>query len=242
MGGSDRLRRTPDEQRRLARIDIGLLTAMVMPNGRDIAARLATDFSAWLFAFDDCYADEHKGLPIAELAALLSRLSRVLEAPASGPAEEVVIGLPFIQALRDVRVRLAAIASPTQVSRWSEAMRAYFMATLWEAIDIIIRQDRCTADQALSRAVAIRDKVMCRYLRLRDQVLRNSSTELSQYVNSLGYWVRGNIQWGQQSSRYASIDGLSAAHSAEGAAEPVDDSPGPVPVPTIAWWWGDIGQ
>jgi len=34
-------------------------------------------------------------------------------------------------------------------------------------LDVIIRQYRCTADQALSRAVAIRDRMMCRYLRLR---------------------------------------------------------------------------
>jgi hypothetical protein len=309
----------PDQKRRLERIDIGLLTSMVMPEGRAVPTQLAADFTAWLFAFDDCYADEQKGEQTTELAALLSRLARVLEAPAYEPAAEVVIGLPYVVALHDLCVRLAGVASSSQVVRWREAMRAYFMATLWEAnnrahdvvpdldsyavlrvhsgamppsillldvadgyevpnetmmrpdvqalmdmtcilvgwdndlishhkesarvgdkqnvLDVIIQQDQCTADQALSRAMAIRDRMMCRYLRLRDQILLNSSSELARYVNSLGYWVRGNIQWGQQSSRYASIDGLSAAHSAEWAAEPIDDSPNPVSIPAIAWWW-----
>jgi hypothetical protein len=291
-----------------------------MPHGLDAPTQLAADFTAWLFALDDRYGDEcQQGLAMPELALLLAHLTRVLEAPTAMPPPGSVPAWPFVVALRDLRLRLAAVATPTQVKRWVDAMRAYFMATMWEAanrvhevipsldtyamlrmdsgamgpcimlldiadgyelptttmsrpdvqaliemtslmvswdndlisyykentrvgdgqnlLDVLARQHHSTTDQALHRAIAMRDRMMILFLRLCDHVLHNASTELTRYVNSLSYWVRANIQWGQRSARYASADGLTSSAPPGWATHPADNNPDPLPIPAIRWWW-----
>ncbi|OKI54683.1 terpene synthase family protein [Micromonospora sp. CB01531] len=313
------------ERRRLARIDIGLLTSLVLPHGLYVPAQIAADFSAWLFALDDRYCDERQqNLQLPELAALLARLTRVLEAPTAEPSSGSTPAWPFISALRDLRLRLAAVATPTQVARWVAAMRAYFTATLWEAtnrthkvipdldaytmlrmhsgamgpsillldiadgyelstttmsrpdvqalmemtcvlagwdndlisydkeaarvgdgqnlLDVLAYQNQSTTDQALHQAIALRDRVMSLFLRLRERVLHDASPELARYVTSLSYWVRANIQWGQQSARYGSTDGLTNSMPPGRATHPTDNDLTPLPIPTIRWWWQTLDR
>jgi hypothetical protein len=104
-------------------------------------------------------------------------------------------------------------------------------------IDVITAQEGCSSAQALERAVAMRDAVMGLLLRLRQQTLADASPGLRRYITSLGYWVRGNIEWGSQSARYLSLDGLSATPGAGLAPQPADSHLGPLPIPAIAWWW-----
>lgn len=302
------------ERHRLERIDIGLLTGMVMPDGLPVATQLAADFSAWLFTFDDQYADEAR-LPLEDLAALVCGLTRVLEAP----EVETTTGTPAITAgLRDLSARLAAVATPAQVARWVEAMRGYLTAVLWECtnrarsvmldlerytvmrlhsgamkpsvllldvadgyelptpeisrpdvraliemtcllggwdndmisyekesgqvgggqnlVDVIVRQDGCSPRSALSRAIAMRDRVMSRFMRQYEATLRDASPRLARYVTSLGYWIRANIEWGRQSARYHTA-GVPTPGPLEWADAPVDARNEPLPVPTISWWW-----
>ncbi len=304
------------ERERLGRIGIGLLTSLIMPHGLAAPTQLAADFSAWLFAFDDCHSDEgQRSSLISQQAGLVCELTRILECPEVKPDPRDV----FTAALRDLRVRLASVATHAQVARWVDAMRGYLAATIWESanradsiipslneytamrlhsgalkpsialldvadgyelpapvlarpdvraliemtcllcgwdndiisyakeahrvgdgqnlIDVIVTQERCPPAQALESAVAMRDRVMCLFLSIRDQTLADASPNLRRYVTSLGYWVRGNIEWGSQSARYRSLDGLSASPASGLATQPADSRLEPLPIPAIVWWW-----
>ncbi|MEV3855311.1 hypothetical protein AB0J38_13405 [Streptomyces sp. NPDC050095] len=260
-----------------------------------------------------------------ELIEAMSRLQRSIESP-----ELPVQNDPFAQALRDIRLRMNAVATPTQVARWVDAMRGYFFmeaykacniarnvapnlsdyafirmhsagalafaaffdivegiglpSTVWEdrriraltemstsvamwdsdifsyakdshrsgdghnLIDAVRNTYACSSDQALETAVATRDRVMCRFLRLREEVTAEGDPSIRQYLQSLGHFIRGHMDWCLLTDRYVYLDGLSsgslAFHSAGWRDTPSDDSPEPLPIPSIAWWWsvGTTGE
>lgn len=111
-------------------------------------------------------------------------------------------------------------------------------------IDVLMHERGCSMAEALDAAVKIRDRLMCLYLRLRDQIAENASPGLSRYVHDIGYWIRGNIEWSRDTHRY--LNPIDAATKTEKhyqpfdltwADKPADDDPDPLPVPAIAWWW-----
>jgi hypothetical protein len=111
------------------------------------------------------------------------------------------------------------------------------------AVDVIAHEDRCTVEQSISRVVAMRDRVMCLFLRVRDQLAKEAGWELNQYADSLGRWVRAHLNWGLASPRYLRPLGTRSPSETWArlpttfADRPVDAAPEPLPVPAIAWWW-----
>ncbi len=218
-------------------------------------------------------------MPVSQLTGIICELTRILESPEIEPDPRHV----FAAALRDLRIRLAAVATHAQVARWIDAMRGYLTATLWESanrqdsiipslseytamrlhsgamkpsvalldvadgyelpvpmlarpevraliemtcllggwdndifsyaketdrvgdgqnlIDVITHQEQCSSEQSLERAVAMRDRVVCLFLRLRHQTLTDASPNLRSYVNSLGYWVAIQLESGLRCGR-----------------------------------------
>lgn len=91
-------------------------------------------------------------------------------------------------------------------------------------------------DQALTMAIAQRDRVMCAFLRLWDSLLDGASPQLRQYLQSLASFIRGSQDWGISSLRYTTPEDP-AALPTHFTDSPSDDSPDPLEIPAISWWW-----
>ena len=121
----------PQEYRRTR---VGWLAAYTCPRGTREGLRLLADWQMWLFAFDDGFCDEseHGARPEA-MARRVTGFLGVLEG-ARPPA-----GDPFDLALADLLARLARSATGLQMARFTCAVRGYFLAQCWEAVN---RADR----------------------------------------------------------------------------------------------------
>ncbi|WP_326649950.1 MULTISPECIES: selina-4(15),7(11)-diene synthase [unclassified Streptomyces] len=92
-------------------------------------------------------------------------------------------------------------------------------------------------DQALTTAIAQRDRVMCLFMRLSDYVAEQGSPQLRQYLQSLASFIRGAQDWGISSVRYTTPDDPASIPTVF-RDTPTDDSREPLDIPAIAWWWG----
>ncbi|MCW7944337.1 hypothetical protein AAW14_20520 [Streptomyces hygroscopicus] len=124
------LARDSGQERRARAIGCGELGARVVePNAPTVLAQISVDSMLWLFIFDDTYCDEgiHSSDPAA-MSLLVARLLRIAETGASLSSMT-----PQEHALLDLRCRIAATASPTQLVRWIDALRTYLGYQVWEA-------------------------------------------------------------------------------------------------------------
>ncbi|MEY9962533.1 hypothetical protein ABIA33_000559 [Streptacidiphilus sp. MAP12-16] len=93
-----------------------------------------------------------------------------------------------------------------------------------------------TPEQALSMAIAQRDRVLCLFVRLCDSLRTHGSPQLRQYLDSLETFIRGAQDWGISSLRYTTPDDPADLPAAF-RATPTDDSQEPLGIPAISWWW-----
>lgn len=162
----------------------------------------------------------------------------------------IVDNIPLSQETwEDRRVR-ALTEMATSVPLWDSDIFSYAKESHrshdgHNLIDAVRTTFGHSPQEALRKAVALRDRVMCRFLRLRDEVAAEGDPLTNQYLQSLGHYVRGALDWCLSSERYGYLDGLSGgtvAFESMGWSEtPSDDSPAPLPIASIAWWW-DIGN
>lgn len=113
-------------------------------------------------------------------------------------------------------------------------------------VDVLAHQHGIGEDAAVVRARALRDRVMTRFLGLREEVLaRPCSPALRDYLACLGYAIRGNIDWAFNVPRYTAADGSPSAVPAPRAeaswtSGPCDTAAEPLPVPATTWWWDEL--
>ncbi|MEU6646197.1 terpene synthase family protein [Saccharomonospora sp. NPDC046836] len=60
----------------------------------------------------------------------------------------------------------------------------YDLPREFNLIRLIRHEHACTVQQALARATAMRDRVMCRFLRLHEQEMRDAGPELARYLTT----------------------------------------------------------
>lgn len=130
-----------------------------------------------------------------------------------------------------------------------EAYRAarYGYPTKNNLLTVLARQDNSTPERVLDQAIAMRDRIMLLFQRLRQQALHEASPELARYLTGLGDWHRGYLEWALfVTNRYTEPGNPSDPIQAERltippfAEQPTNDNPHPLPVPTIAWWWEQL--
>jgi hypothetical protein len=113
-------------------------------------------------------------------------------------------------------------------------------------INLIAHHNNCSPRQALADALAIRDRTMTLFLRLREQLASNASPDLSRYLDALGHYIAGCIRWMNAAPRYASprnryeLPVPGATWNATFSDKPADLSIDPLPVPAAAWWWEQL--
>ena len=112
---------------------------------------------------------------------------------------------------------------------------------------ILAHHQKISAGQAAHQAMVIRDKVLLRFLELREQVRPSASAALDRYLDDLGHCIRGNIDWGMRVHRYVRHADRSSEHGPLYAGEepgwaenPLDNDKAPLPYPSIRWWWDDL--
>jgi hypothetical protein len=100
----------------------------------------------------------------------------------------------------------------------------------------------------VAEAVALRDRVMGLFLRLREQVAAEpgASPGLRRYLDALGHYIVGSIGWMNDAPRYASprnrnplpVAGASwAIRWSEASSDPSTEPP---PLRAAAWWWAQL--
>jgi hypothetical protein len=114
-------------------------------------------------------------------------------------------------------------------------------------IDLLSLERGYSHRQAFDEAMALRDRVMCLFLRLRDEVTKTASAELCCHIGGLGRWIQGNIEWGLSSDRYLKPDGSLTTTLPSQSPDiwretPVDSSNEAPPIPAISWWWEQLGS
>ncbi len=104
----------------------------------------------------------------------------------------------------------------------------------------VLRRDGRSLPAAIEAATRLRDRVLSRFLRLRDLTRPRLSTAGRRYVDGLAHGIRGNAEWGLRVPRYATGDltpGRTGGAEITWADRPLDDSTEPIPIAGIAWWW-----
>ncbi|MGW4913263.1 terpene synthase family protein [Streptomyces sp. NPDC004270] len=92
-------------------------------------------------------------------------------------------------------------------------------------------------EEAVTKAVAIRDRLMSLYLRLREQILQDAEEDLHRYMSGIDLIVSGNINFGMKTARYLLPD---SPYSLSWNDKPSDPTPDPLPYPALTWWWKQL--
>lgn len=151
------------------------------------------------------------------------------------PARE--LDSPLVVAATE-SARMVAALDNDLVSGWKEASLGQ---TGLNALTVIAAQDGCTAATAAVRVSALRDRLMVLFLRLRERAETGASPELRSYLAGLANMVRGNLEWSARVPRYHRLPGQELAPAFPGWSErPSDSAAGPPPLPSLAWWWGQL--
>ncbi len=151
---------------------------------------------------------------------------------------------PAIRALTEATWLIAALDN----ERVSHAKEIQGEGPVQNLVDVLRQQRGCSPEQALHDTIALRDRMMCLFLRLHERVVSAAGPALRRYVTDLGHLIPGNIEWSLKTARYTTVYGTGAAPvgsvtlSGGGRAlEPADGSLDPPPYPSIAWWWDQLG-
>jgi hypothetical protein len=109
-------------------------------------------------------------------------------------------------------------------------------------INIVAHHKHCSLKEAISDVLYIRDHAMTLFLRLRERIIENASSEMCRYLESLGHYISGCIQWQNNAPRYVSprnrydlpIEGMSFNVTLRNA--PIEGSADRLKFPAMTWW------
>ncbi|MBT2480060.1 hypothetical protein J7E94_17875 [Streptomyces sp. ISL-94] len=110
-------------------------------------------------------------------------------------------------------------------------------------INVLAHHENCSPAEAVPLAVALRDRVMVLFTRLRAQVEDGADEELRRHLAALCHYVAGSIAWQTRAPRYASPRNRYELPLAEARFEVrFADAPSvagiePPEIPALASWW-----
>ncbi|MEV7443831.1 hypothetical protein AB0O22_22310 [Streptomyces sp. NPDC091204] len=116
-------------------------------------------------------------------------------------------------------------------------------------VNVLAHQENCSPAEAVPLAVALRDRVMVLFTRLRAQLEDDADAadgthgELRRHLAALGHYVAGSIAWQSSAPRYASPRNRHELPLAEArftlryADAPSVDGTEPPGLPALASWW-----
>ncbi|HEX2316527.1 MAG TPA: terpene synthase family protein [Thermomonospora sp.] len=143
---------------------------------------------------------------------------------------------PAVRALTEMAILVAALDNDRHSLR-KELGRRHADQNIYT---VLLHHRRCSLAEAVRTATGLRDRVLLRFLRLRERVAPRLSTAGRRYVDGLAHGIRGNAEWGLRVPRYVSRGadpGATDTSPVTWAERPCDDSGEPIPLPTVVWWW-----
>jgi hypothetical protein len=100
-------------------------------------------------------------------------------------------------------------------------------------VDAIAHERHCSVDVAFEEAMQLRDSILDCYLATTSHVAQLApSPQLRRYLDDLSSWIRGNLDWGLNSSRYSDKNFRATISENTRTLPPEKVSP-----PGITWWW-----
>lgn len=121
--------------------------------------------------------------------------------------------------------------------RYSQAKAALEQEQQTNIFEVIRNQNPgMSFDDAIVDAIALRDRILSLYLRLREQMWPHASHGLRRYLRYLEHSFNGNITFGEKAARYRTPHTTPIARS----VTPSDPSTEPLPLSSIAWWWDQL--
>ncbi|WP_055534892.1 terpene synthase family protein [Streptomyces graminilatus] len=145
---------------------------------------------------------------------------------------------PRLRALTEMAV-MAVTVGHEAFSHGKEAARS---SDLHNLIDVLRREHRATIAEAVAETVVVYERVVNRFLDLRERVLHDDPPPVvDTYLTALGAFISGCMRFYQESHRYRYQDG--SPESAEMFTPPgFTDQCGPtshqpVDIDSISWWW-----
>ncbi|GHE72962.1 hypothetical protein GCM10018785_46430 [Streptomyces longispororuber] len=103
-------------------------------------------------------------------------------------------------------------------------------------VDVLARDQSCSAAEAQAKAIALCDRVLSLYLRLEEQVSQRAGAELQCFLAGMRRMIRGDLDFSLGCNRYLNPDDPAILPTTF-ADTPSDDSSVPAPIPAIQWWW-----
>ncbi|QIS23582.1 terpene synthase family protein [Nocardia terpenica] len=109
-------------------------------------------------------------------------------------------------------------------------------------VSSLMHQHGIGAEEAFAATAAIHDRVMVRFIQLRDAIASHCSPEVGSYLAHLSHIARGNLDWSMRVPRYRGDhpDLRPETLSALVSDRPCDTTPGPLPIAAWQWWWDDL--
>ncbi|TDD96710.1 terpene synthase family protein [Actinomadura rubrisoli] len=157
------------------------------------------------------------------------------------PIDDTEITHPRVRALTEMAGTVAAIDDDLYgygKDQWLARRHSGPAMAPANLIDVYTTQDQLSPDTALHACVALRDRIVHRFLQVRDQVTPEASPALTRYLHNLTCLMRGNYEYGLAAARYTNPDGLhpGAVHIT-GSTTDTPAAVGPPGIPGIDWWW-----
>ncbi|EFL20029.1 terpene synthase family protein [Streptomyces sp. C] len=142
---------------------------------------------------------------------------------------------PTLVAAREAAMAAAALDN----DRYSRAKEDHGDEATLDIFDVILQHNpHHTFEEAVTEAVALRDRIMACYLKLSAQLRQNANEGLLGYLHAIDLLITGNLDMGATHARYLTPN--SPAADFPRTDKPSDPDPSPVPVPTFAWWWNHL--
>ncbi|GAA3446888.1 terpene synthase family protein [Planomonospora venezuelensis] len=141
---------------------------------------------------------------------------------------------PVLRALTEMAIATAALDN----DRHSLAKELSRRQADQNIYTVLLSRHTGSLAEAVHAAACLRDRILCRFLRLREATLPRLSSAARCYVDGLAHGIRGNAEWGLRVPRYlsrGSVPGEAGETPITWAERPLDDTP--LSLPAVAWWW-----
>lgn len=173
------------------------------------------------------------GFPTFALLEVANGLPDIPEAEMSAPAVRIL-------------TELASMIAALDNDRYSHAREVDLAHTDQNIYQVIRAATGDSLPEATLRAANFRDRLLERFLEVRDQVFPLAGESLRRYLLDLGHGLRGNVEWGLRAARYARPARTLIAgpmpppvlnRRLRRSPEPSID---PLALPRVARWWDPL--
>lgn len=103
-------------------------------------------------------------------------------------------------------------------------------------VSVLQHERDCTTEQAVRDVVALHDRLMCRYLTLREEIEPTATAAVRRHLRQMEHLVRGNLEWSVRVSRCHDGRAVEPVMS-PWSRTPSDGRSSAPSIPAVAWWW-----